>query len=155
MDELDEYVRAMIDERRSQPSDDLLSHMIAVEEEGDRLSTDELVMMTEAVLMAGTDTTRNQLACSVALLAQHPDQWARLADDPELAPRAVEETMRCLGAIRGTARFSSEDIEYRDVLFPTGTLVMTSLAAANLDPDIVAGSAPLRHRAGAIGLGRR
>jgi cytochrome P450 len=135
MDELDDYVRAMIDERRTRPSDDLLSHMIAVEEQGDRLSTDELVMMTEAVLMAGTDTTRNQLACSVALLAQNPDQWARLAADPELAPRAVEETMRCLGAIRGTARFSSEDIEYRDVLFPTGTLVMTSLAAANLDPE--------------------
>ena len=68
--------------------------MIAVEEEGDRLTTDELVMMTEAVLMAGTDTTRNQLACSVALLAQHPDQWALLAERPELAPRAVEETMR-------------------------------------------------------------
>lgn len=135
MDELDDYVRAMIDERRTRPSDDLLSHMIAVEEQGDRLSTDELVMMTEAVLMAGTDTTRNQLACSVALLAQNPDQWERLATDPELAPRAVEETMRCLGAIRGTARFSSEDIEYRDVLFPTGTLVMTSLAAANLDPE--------------------
>jgi cytochrome P450 len=136
MDELDDYVRAMIEERRSRPSDDLLSHMIAVEEEGDRLSTDELAMMTEAVLMAGTDTTRNQLACSVALLAQHPDQWSRLAADPELAPRAVEETMRCLGAIRGTARFASEDIDYRGVVFPAGTLVVTSLATANIDPEV-------------------
>ncbi len=136
MEELDAYVRAMIEERRSQPADDLLSHMIAVEQEGDRLSTDELVMMTEAVLMAGTDTTRNQLACSMALLAEHPDQWRRLGEDPELAPRAVEETMRCLGAIRGTARFASEDIELRDVVFPTGTLVMTSLAAANTDDDV-------------------
>ena len=133
---LDTYVRAMIDERRHHPADDLLSHMIAVEEEGDRLSTDELVMMTEAVLMAGTDTTRNQLACSVALLAEHPDQWARLAVEPELAPRAVEETMRYLGAVRATARFAAEDIEYRGVLFPAGTLVMTSLAAANRDPAI-------------------
>ncbi|MGH9085825.1 MAG: cytochrome P450 [Acidimicrobiales bacterium] len=136
MDELDGYVRAMVEERRSRPADDLLSHMIAAEEEGDRFTTDELVMMTEAVLMAGTDTTRNQLACSVALLAQHPDQWARLAADPGLAPRAVEETMRHLGAIRGTARVASEDIEYRDVLFPAGTLVMTSLAAANIDPEV-------------------
>jgi cytochrome P450 len=136
LEELDEYVRAMIEERRGRPADDLLSHMIAVEEEGDRLSTDELVMMTEAVLLAGTDTTRNQLACSMALLAEHPDQWARLAANPELAPRAVEETMRVLGAIRGTARIASEDIEYRDVLFPTGSLVATSLAAANIDDDV-------------------
>jgi cytochrome P450 len=135
MRELDDYVRAMIAERRSQPADDLLSDLIAVEEEGDRLSTDELVMMTEAVLMAGTDTTRNQLACSVALLAQHPDQWRRLAEDPGLARPAVEETMRYLGAVRGTARIASEDIEHRGVLFPAGTLVATSLAGANLDPE--------------------
>jgi cytochrome P450 len=136
MHELDDYVRAMVEERRSRPADDLLSHMIAVEEQGDRLSTDELVMMTEAVLMAGTDTTRNQLACSVALLAQHPEQWAKLSEHPELASGAVEETMRYLGAVRGTARVAAEDIEYRDVTFPAGTLVVTSLAAANFDPEV-------------------
>jgi cytochrome P450 len=139
MGELDDYVRAMIAERRASatPHDDLLTDLIAAEEEGDRLSTDELVMMTEAVLMAGTDTTRNQLACSVALLAQHPEQWKLLGSDdgPGLAPAAVEETMRCLGAVRGTARLAAEDVELKDVLFPAGTLVVTSLAVANLDPD--------------------
>ena len=118
--ELEAYVHDLIEERRAQPADDLLSDMIAIEEEGDRLSTDELVMLAEAVLMAGTDTTRNQLGVPVALLAQHPEQWARLAEDPSIAPRAVEETMRYLGAVRGTARFASEDIVYRDVLFPAG-----------------------------------
>jgi len=132
-DELDQYVRAMIDERRGRPADDLLSEMIAAEEAGDRLSTDELVMMTEAVLMAGTDTTRNQLACCVALFAERPYRWSLLAAQPELASRAVEETMRHLGAVRGTVRIASEDIGYRDVVFPAGTLVMTSLAAANFD----------------------
>jgi cytochrome P450 len=135
-DELDAYVRAMIDQRRSRPADDLLSDMIAAEEAGDRLSTDELVMMTEAVLMAGTDTTRNQLACSVALLVDHPEQWRALAGEAELAKGTVEETMRHLGAVRGTARFASEDIEYRDVVFPAGTLISTSLAVANMDPDV-------------------
>lgn len=134
--ELDEYVRTMIAERRSRPADDLLSDMIAAEEEGDRMSTDELVMMTEAVLMAGTDTTRNQLACTVALFTDHADQWQRLAEQPELAGRAVEESMRVLGAVRGTARVASEDIEYRDVLFPAGTFVATSLAAANRDDQV-------------------
>src|SRR3954468_7004332 len=109
--ELDEYVRQMIAERRKQPANDLLSDLIAAEEAGDRLATDELVMLAEAVLMAGTDTTRNQLACSVALFTEYPEQWARLADEPELAPRAVEESMRYLGAVRGTARIASEDIE--------------------------------------------
>ncbi|MEY2588771.1 MAG: hypothetical protein QOJ67_755 [Acidimicrobiaceae bacterium] len=133
--ELDVYVQAMIEDRRSRPADDLLSDLIAAEEAGDALSTDELVGLAEAVLMAGTDTTRNQLGCSVALLAQHPEQWKLLAERPELASKAVEETMRYLGAVRGTARFAAEDIEYRDVLFPTGTLVATSLAGANFDAD--------------------
>ena len=64
-------------------------------------------MMVNAVIVAGTDTTRNQLGCAVALFAEHPDQWALLAERPELAPRAVEETMRYFGAVRGTARFAS------------------------------------------------
>jgi cytochrome P450 len=136
--ELEAYVRAMVAERRTDPRADLLSDLIAAEEAGDRLSTDELVMLVQAVLMAGTDTTRNQLACSVALLADRPDDWRRLAEEPALAAPAVEETMRHLGAVRGTARFASEDIEYRGVLFPKGTFVMTSLAVANLDGEAYA-----------------
>ena len=132
--ELDSYVRSMVNDRRARPSDDLLSTMIALEESGDRLSTDELVMLAEAVLMAGTDTTRNQLGCCVALLAEYPDQWALLGRQPELAPRAVEECMRYLGAVHGTARVASEDVVYRDVLFPQGTLVFVPLAGANRDP---------------------
>ena len=133
--ELTDYVSDMIDARRADPRDDLLSDLIAIEEEGDRLSTDEMAMLAQAVLMAGTDTTRNQLACSVALFTEHPEQWALLAERPELAGRAVEESMRYLGAVRGTARFAAEDVVYRDVLFPQGTLVATSLAGANRDPE--------------------
>ncbi|MEY2468494.1 MAG: hypothetical protein QOF21_1192 [Actinomycetota bacterium] len=135
-EELNEYVKNLIAERRTSPGEDLLSDFIAAEEAGDRMSTDELIMMTQATLMAGTDTTRNQLACSVAVFTEHPDQWQLLADNPDLAPRAVEETMRVLGAVSGTARIASEDIEFRDVLFPQGTLVATSLATANHDPAV-------------------
>src|SRR3954453_17354736 len=73
-DELDEYTRTMIAARRSEPREDLLTELIAAEEEGDRLTTDELVMMVEAVIVGGTDTTRNQLGCAVALFAEHPAQ---------------------------------------------------------------------------------
>lgn len=136
--ELETYVHALVDRRRDDPGSDLLSALIAVEEAGDRLSTDELVMLAEAVLMAGTDTTRNQLACCIALLGAHPDQWRPFVDQPELAPRVVEETMRYLGAVQGTLRVASQDIEYRDVCFPAGTLVSLSLAGANRDPDTFA-----------------
>jgi cytochrome P450 len=132
-DELEAYVRDLIADRRSKPADDLLTDLIAAEEAGDKLSNDELVSMVEAVIVGGTDTTRNQLGCSVALFAEHPDQWALLAERPELAGRAVEETMRYFGAVRGTARFASEDIEYRDVVFPAGTFISIGLAEANRD----------------------
>jgi len=130
------YVAAMVDDRRGSPGDDLLSDLIAVEEEGDRLSTEELAMLAEAVLMAGTDTTRNQLGCAMALFAQHPEQWALLVEKPALAPRAVEETMRYLGAVRATVRVASCDIDFKGVTFPKGTVVTTHLGAANRDEEI-------------------
>jgi len=135
-DEIDAYVRELIAQRRSEPRDDLLTDLIAAEEAGDRLSPEELVMMVEAVIIGGTDTTRNQLGCAVNLFAEHPEQWALLAERPELAQRAVEETMRYFGAVRGTARFASVDIEYRDVVFPAGTFMAVGLAEANRDAAV-------------------
>ncbi len=134
--ELTEYTIQMIAERRNDPREDLLTDLIAAEEDGDTLDTEELVMMVNAVIIGGTDTTRNQLGCSVALFAEHPDQWKLLADDPELAPRAIEESMRHFGAIRGTGRFASEDIVYRDILFPAGTFVFPSTATGNRDESV-------------------
>jgi cytochrome P450 len=131
--ELNAYTIQMIAERRNDPREDLLTDLIAAEEDGDKLDTEELVMMVNAVIIAGTDTTRNQLACTMATFADHPDQWKLLADEPDLAPRAVEESMRYFGAIRGTARFASEDIEYRGLLFPKGTFVFPSTATGNRD----------------------
>ena len=139
-DELDAYTRELIAERRSKPADDLITALIAAEEAGDKLDTEELVMMVSAVIVGGTDTTRNQLGCSVALFAEHPDQWAMLVDRPELASRAVDETMRYFGAVRGTGRFASEEIEYRGIVFPAGTMLMPSLAVANRDDNVFADS---------------
>lgn len=134
--DLDAYVRQLISERRSSPADDLITSLIAAEEAGDKLSENELVSMVEAVIIGGTDTTRNQLGCSVALFAEHPEQWKLLAERPELAGKAVEETMRYFGAVRSTGRFASEDIEYKGVLFPKGTLVVPSLVLANRDSAV-------------------
>ena len=135
-DELDEYTRGLIAERRSVPLDDLLTDLISAEEAGDKLSTEELVMMVEAVIVGGTDTTRNQLGLALALFAEHPDQWELLRNDPSLAPRAVEEVMRYNGAVSGTVRYASEDIEYNGVLFPKGTFMSTSMATGNFDAAV-------------------
>lgn len=135
-DDLDEYVRMLIDSRRTQPREDLLTDLIAAEEEGDRLTTDELVTMVEAVIIGGTDTTRNQLGLAISVFARHPDQWSLLAEQPELAPRAVEEVMRYFGAVRATGRYATEDIEYRGVLFPKGTIVFPTMGVANYDESV-------------------
>ena len=133
---IEEYVNRLIAERRDKPADDLLTDLIAAEEEGDRLSNEELVMMVEAVIVGGTDTTRNQLGLCMSLFLDHPDQWALLASDPSLAPRAVEECMRFWGAVNGTIRFASEDIEMDGVLYPKGTFMSASLGTANFDSAV-------------------
>ncbi len=135
-DEMSAYVHELVERRRTKPGDDLLTDLIAAEEGGDRLDTEDLESLAVAVLVAGTDTTRNQLACTVALFTKHPEQWKLLAERPELAARATEESMRVLGAIRGTARFATEDIEYKGVLFPRDTFISTSFVSANNDDAV-------------------
>ena len=132
-DEMGAYMSQLIAERRAEPRDDLLSDLIAAEEAGDRLTTEEMQSLANAVLLAGTDTTRNQLACAVELFARSPDQLRLLRDQPSLAPQAAEEVMRHFGAIRGTARYASENIAYRGVEFPSSTLIFPSFTAANHD----------------------
>jgi cytochrome P450 len=135
-DEMGAYVHELVERRRTTPADDLLTDLIAAEEAGDRLDTEELEGMAVAVLVGGTDTTRNQLACTVALFTRYPDQWRLLAERPELAARATEESMRVLGAIRGTGRFATEDIEYKGVLFPRDTFISPSFVSANNDDEV-------------------
>jgi cytochrome P450 len=134
--ELADYVAELVERRRREPANDLLTDLIAAEEEGDRLDTEELCTMVEAVLLGGTDTTRNQLGCSVAFLLDRPDLWKQLADDPSTAPAVVEETMRLAGAVRGTGRFASEEIEFNGVVFDEGAVMNINLSVANLDESV-------------------
>jgi cytochrome P450 len=133
-DELDAYVDGMVAERRHTLTDDLISDLIRAEDDGDRLTHDELLMLVSGLLIAGTDTTRNQLAASAHVLHEHPDQWALLAEHPELAPKAVEETMRHSPIAFATMRTPVEDVELGGVSIPAGTLVLVNSAAANRDP---------------------
>jgi cytochrome P450 len=85
------------------------------------------------VLVGGVDTTQSQLAHAVRLLAMNPDQWRLLAEQPELAPAAVEEVVRYEPITPFTARLLHEDVEYRDVTFPAGTVVMVCAFTGNRD----------------------
>ena len=130
--ELYDYLHALLAEKRAEPQDDLVSRLIAVEQEGDRLSDVELVNLVLNVLVGGVDTTQSQLAHIVRLLAEHPDQWALVRDDPQTyAPRAVEEALRYEPITPFTARIMVEDVEYRDVVFPAGTIVLVGAVTAN------------------------
>lgn len=133
---LDDYVDDMIARRRHTLTDDLLSDLIRVEEDGDRLNADELRMLAGGLLLAGTDTTRNQVAASVDVFCDHPDQWALLEDRPELAAQAVEETMRHSPIACGTLRTVTEDTELAGVVFPAGTFLVVNTFAANRDPAV-------------------
>ena len=135
-DDLDAYNDDLVAQRRQALTDDLISDLIRAEVDGDRLSHDELLMLAGGLLMAGTDTTRNQLATAVQVLCDHPDQWALLAAHPELAAKAVEELMRHSLIIFSTMRVTLEDVDLAGVAIPAGTLVTANIAAANRDPAV-------------------
>ncbi|BBX47726.1 cytochrome P450 [Mycobacterium cookii] len=133
---VDAYVDDMVADRRAALTDDLISELIRAEHDGDHLNGDELRMLVVGLLIAGTDTTRNQLAASVQVLCDNSDQWALLGRHPELAANAVEETMRHSPIAWGTLRIALEDVELAGVVIPAGTLVVANTASANRDPSV-------------------
>jgi cytochrome P450 len=138
--ELDEFITELIEQRRATPRDDLLSNLIAAEEAGDTLSPSELLSVVAMMLVAGTDTTRNQLSNVIHTFAQHPDQWALLRERPELVPRAVEEAIRWQPATEALPRFAEADIEIGGHLVPGGSVVVLMSMSANHDTAALPGA---------------
>ena len=135
--EFHDWIRPMVAAKRDDPGDDLVTELIAAEEEGERLSDTELENLVLNVLVGGVDTTQSQLSHIVRLLAEHPDQWQALREDPAtLVPRAVEEGIRFEPITPFTARMLTEEVEYRDVLFPEGTPLIVCAYTANRDPEV-------------------
>ena len=135
-DEQDAYLEDLIARRRASLTDDLISDLIRAEDNGDRLTHDELRTLCSTLLGAGTDTTRNQLASAVQVLAAHPDQWDMVARHPELAQDAVHELMRYHPIAFGTVRRAAVDVELAGLRIPAGTLVAANIASANRDPEV-------------------
>ncbi|WP_068182255.1 cytochrome P450 [Mycobacterium sp. UM_CSW] len=137
-DGLDAYIDDMVAHRRRGLTDDLISELIRAEDDGDRLSGDELRMLVAALLLAGTDTTRLQLSAAVHVLCDHPEQWALLSRHPELAADAVEELIRHSPTTFVTLRTAVEDVELAGVKIAAGTIVVVNTGAANRDPAVCA-----------------
>ena len=144
VEEFYEYAEALVRARRSEPRDDLITKLIQAEEQGERLSDVECINLVFNVLVGGVDTSQSQLAHAVRLLAEHPDQWELLASEPALAERAVEEALRYEPITPFTGRITTEDVSFRDVSFPQGTMVMVCAFTGNrdLDEDARGGGGP-------------
>ena len=132
---LGEYFRSLLPERRLRPRADLLSQLLAAEEEGDKLSEDELLATCVLIFIAGHETTVNLIGNGLLALLRHPEQLERVRGDPSLIAGAVEELLRYDSPVQRTARIATEDVELGGKVIPKHALVVAAIGAANRDPE--------------------
>ncbi len=128
------YLNGIFEERRANPRDDLLTALLAAEEEGDRLSEEELRSTVLLLFVAGHETTMNLIGNGTVAMMRQRDQWERLVADPSLSPGAVEECLRFDGPVHLTGRTATVPSVVGDVTVEPGQGLITLLAAANRDP---------------------
>jgi cytochrome P450 len=138
LDGFNEWLANHIHRLRSAPGDDLMSQLIAASEDGTRLNDAELRATAGLVLAAGFETTVNLLGSGIRILLEHPDQLARLLDEPDLWPGAVEEILRLESPVQLSARLARVDTEVAGRQVKRDELVILYLAGANRDPEIFA-----------------
>ncbi|BAC73960.1 cytochrome [Streptomyces avermitilis] len=130
------FFTGLLADKRKNPADDLLSDLIAVQEEGDRLTEDELMSLAFLILFAGYENTVHLIGNAVLALLRHPEQLAALREDPARLPDAVGEFARYEGpALLAIRRFPVRDVTIGGVTVPAGETVLLSLSAANRDPS--------------------
>ncbi len=132
--ELTEYFRGVIEERRKEPGSDLISGLIAAEEQGQILSEDEMLTTAMLLLVAGNETTTNLIGNGMLALLRNPDQLRKLRDDPSLIQTAIEELLRYDGPVQATGRVATEDMEIDGHPVKKGQVAFCVLGAANRDP---------------------
>ena len=137
-DALEDYLRGLIQQRRDNPSDDLLSALVAARDDGSQLSEQELVSFGVTLLAAGFETTAGHVVSSTYLLLTRSGRWAELVDAPERLERAVEELLRYVPLNGGTGlpRVATADVDFGDVTVRGGEAVFVSTISANRDEDV-------------------
>jgi cytochrome P450 len=131
-----EYFRALFDLRRRQPGDDLTTQLVRAEEEGSRLSNEELTANIILLFGAGHETTVNLIGNGLLALHRHPEQLRKLRDDPSLTANAVEEFLRYDSSVQLTGRVALEDVTVGSSAVVKGDAVLCLLGAANRDPAV-------------------
>lgn len=134
--EFQRYLDGLVERRRGNLGDDLISELLRAEGEG-QISTEEIVANCLLILFAGHETTAGVITHGLALLLQNPDQLALLRERPELGPSAVEEILRCEGTANTIIRDASEPFEYEGHQFEKGDRFFVSLYSANHDPAFI------------------
>lgn len=154
-----DYFSRLIEERRRNPKEDLLSALIAAEEQGDKLTKDELLSTLILLLIAGHETTVNLIGNGVLSLLRNPAEFDRLKDDPSLARPAVEETLRYDPPVLFTGRVAMEDIPLNGLTISKGGQVIVLIGAANRDESVFSdphrfdiGRTPNPHLAFGLGI---
>ena len=133
--ELRDYFRPMLEARRHEPKDDLLTALVQAEEAGDALSEEELYAFCILLLGAGSETTTNLIGNGMLALLRSPDQLERLRDVPALSETAIEELLRYDSPVQLTSRITTEEVEIGGRTMPEGAMLVLSLSAANRDPE--------------------
>jgi cytochrome P450 len=129
------FLRRLVDDKRAEPRDDLVSELVAACDERNELDEQELLSMILILIVAGHDTTTNMILNGVVALLRHPDQLAALRENPGLVGGAVEEIIRYDGpGLHATFRYSVEDMQLGGTPIPKGDQVLICLAAADRDP---------------------
>ena len=154
------YIRRLIQAKRADPREDLLTALVQAEEAGDKLSEDELVAMAFLLLVAGHETTVNLIGNGTLALLEHPEQMERLRTEPALLKTAVEELLRYASPLEtATERYAREDVVLAGVTIPRGEQVFAAIASANRDerqfpdPDrLDIAREPNRHLAFGLGM---
>ncbi|MDQ1624504.1 MAG: hypothetical protein QOJ49_2 [Actinomycetota bacterium] len=134
----DDYMRGLAAERRARPRDDLVSHLAAAEDGGNRLSADEVVASAILLLNAGHEASVNAFGNGIVALLHEPEQFARVCADEELVPAAIEEMIRYDAPLQLFERTAMEDIDLGGTVVPAGGRVAALLGAANRDPEMFA-----------------
>lgn len=147
-DEIIEYFEGIIEQRRREPRDDMLSALLAAEEEGDRLSHDELLGTLMLLLVAGNETTRSLIGNGMLALLKNPQQLQRLRDSSDLLETAIDEMLRYDSPVQFIIRVVLEDTEFKGKRFRAGQKVIILVGAANRDPTVFADP-------GAMDIGRQ
>lgn len=132
--EMRAYGHERIAASRAAPGDDLVTRLLEAEVEGHGLDEDDVIAMITGFVFAGAETTRRQLTAAIQVLADHPDDWNRLAAEPELLPTAVDEILRYQPIVPGLSRRAEEPYERDDLSVPEGGRLLLTFTTANRDP---------------------